>query len=150
MDKINFVNDSEPELSAENLNQMQTNVENAINEIVEVITNENGTAIKYSNGIMICKHKHTGNTFACTANIAGRYYFTDVNNSEGNTFIWKFPASFISTDDLVVNLSIKSNAYTVSSLGYTSTEQVTGYGITPYSVTSCTFEWHFTAIGRWE
>ena len=36
MDKINFVNDSEPELSAENLNQMQDNIENAIEERAKV------------------------------------------------------------------------------------------------------------------
>lgn len=35
MDKINFVNNSEPDLSAENLNLLQTNVENAINDVSE-------------------------------------------------------------------------------------------------------------------
>lgn len=34
MEKINFVNNSTPYLSAENLNQMQSNVENAINGVV--------------------------------------------------------------------------------------------------------------------
>lgn len=33
MEKINFANNSEPYLSAENLNQMQTNMENAIDEV---------------------------------------------------------------------------------------------------------------------
>lgn len=38
MDKINFVNNSEPDLSAENLNLLQTNVENAINNVEQVKT----------------------------------------------------------------------------------------------------------------
>lgn len=36
MDKIDFVNNSEPDLSAENLNLLQTNVENAINNVEQV------------------------------------------------------------------------------------------------------------------
>ena len=42
MEKINFVNNSEPYLSAENLNQLQTNIENAINGFV-LYENESGT-----------------------------------------------------------------------------------------------------------
>lgn len=42
MDKINFVNNSEPDLSAENLNLLQTNVENAIISKKQV-TIKNGT-----------------------------------------------------------------------------------------------------------
>ena len=37
MDKINFINNAEPAISAENLNQMQTNAENAINNIWKTI-----------------------------------------------------------------------------------------------------------------
>ena len=37
MEKITFVNNSEPYLSAENLNQLQTNIENAINEAAKKI-----------------------------------------------------------------------------------------------------------------
>ena len=33
MEKVNFVNDSEPDISAENLNLMQNNIENAIAEM---------------------------------------------------------------------------------------------------------------------
>lgn len=43
MEKITFVNNSEPYLSAENLNQLQTNIENAIKETystTEVKTNK--------------------------------------------------------------------------------------------------------------
>lgn len=40
MDKINFVNDSLPALSAQNLNQLQTNVENAIDATSTYLTSE--------------------------------------------------------------------------------------------------------------
>ena len=45
MDKIDFKNSQEPDLSAENLNQMQTNIENAINDknIISVGLSENVT-----------------------------------------------------------------------------------------------------------
>ena len=55
MNKINFVNNSEPALSAETLNQMQDNMEEATT--IETITNENGTAIKYPDGTMIFCNK---------------------------------------------------------------------------------------------
>lgn len=42
MEKINFVNDSEPYLSAENLNKMQSNIETAINGVV-LYENETGS-----------------------------------------------------------------------------------------------------------
>jgi hypothetical protein len=43
MKKINFVNNSEPYLNAENLNQLQTNIENAINEKNYLIATSTGT-----------------------------------------------------------------------------------------------------------
>lgn len=45
MDKIDFKNNQEPDLSAETLNQMQTNIENAINDknIISVGLSENVT-----------------------------------------------------------------------------------------------------------
>lgn len=43
MKKINFVNNSEPYLSAENLNQMQDNIEEAINEKNYIVATSSGT-----------------------------------------------------------------------------------------------------------
>lgn len=64
MDKINFVNNGQPAINDTNLNQMQTNIENAINAIiVESGSNSNGTYIKWSDGTMICiKRKVFGST----------------------------------------------------------------------------------------
>lgn len=38
MDKINFVNNQAPALNATNLNQLQTNVENFVNERISTLT----------------------------------------------------------------------------------------------------------------
>jgi hypothetical protein len=54
MNKINFQNGITP-LNDTNLNQMQDNVEDAINNSTETIKNVNGTAIKYPDGTLICK-----------------------------------------------------------------------------------------------
>ena len=54
MEKINFVNGQSPYISATNLNNLQDNVGNAINEIIESGSNENGKYIKFSDGTLIC------------------------------------------------------------------------------------------------
>ena len=54
MEKINFVNNSEPYLSAENFNQMQDNIEDAISEVVGNGLNSNGEFTKFSNGTIHC------------------------------------------------------------------------------------------------
>lgn len=58
MEKINFVNNEAPYLSAENLNQMQDNIENAISGVVESGSNSNGSWIKYADGTMIIRQKY--------------------------------------------------------------------------------------------
>lgn len=56
MNKIDFVNNGQPSINDTNLNQMQTNIENAINAIiVESGSNANGSYIKWSDGTMICR-----------------------------------------------------------------------------------------------
>lgn len=56
MKKITFINNGAPYISAENLNQMQDNIEESINEIIETGSNENGYYEKYSNGVLKCYH----------------------------------------------------------------------------------------------
>lgn len=55
MNKIDFVNNGQPAINDTNLNQMQTNIENAINGIVESGSNANGNYIKFADGTMICR-----------------------------------------------------------------------------------------------
>lgn len=54
MEKIQWKNNEPPAISAENLNQMQDNVENAINGVVESGSNSNGNWIRYVDGTQIC------------------------------------------------------------------------------------------------
>jgi len=46
MEKINFVNNSEPYLSAENLNQLQTNIENEIKKLKVRFKNVTGLTLE--------------------------------------------------------------------------------------------------------
>lgn len=57
MNKINFVNGQAPYINGTNPNKMQDNIENAINEIVESGSNDNGNWIKYADGTMIVTQK---------------------------------------------------------------------------------------------
>lgn len=56
MQKIDFQNypNTTTPVDADNLNDLQDNVEEAINEIVESNSNINGNYIKYVDGTMIC------------------------------------------------------------------------------------------------
>lgn len=60
MDKINFVNNSEPALNDTNLNLMQTNIENAINEVdnkikADLVINQEIDTGKYYHGKKVYK-----------------------------------------------------------------------------------------------
>ena len=147
MDKINFQNGITA-LNEVNLNQMQDNIEEAIDNSIETITNENGTAIKYPDGTMICRKRIMGNSFSCTATKGN--YFYDTNSETENIKQWTFPQPFISTDDLTISGLVASKAYSMTSLGSITTEAVTVYCVLPYSVSSITFDWNLTAIGRWK
>lgn len=73
LEKIGFINNGQPAINDINLNQLQTNVQNAlddartktdtaIGEIIESGSNANGSYIKWSDGTMICfKRVNFGN-----------------------------------------------------------------------------------------
>lgn len=61
MEKINFINNSQPAVNDTNLNKLQDNVENAISETIESSNNANDNYIKYADGTMICTGSYTGN-----------------------------------------------------------------------------------------
>jgi len=56
MQKINFQNlpNTTTPVSATNLNQLQTNVENGINGVIDSGSNANGYYVKYQDGTLIC------------------------------------------------------------------------------------------------
>lgn len=55
MQKINFndLPNTETPINSSNLNQLQTNVENAINGIIESGSNDNGSYVKFADGTLI-------------------------------------------------------------------------------------------------
>ena len=119
-----------------------------LNKITDSGSNANGNYIKYQDGTMICWTRIEGATHQNEANISGRYYFTDNNNSSENVKSWTFPAAFITYP--TVTLSVNSSAYTMTSLGYVNGTATSGYCVTPYAVDSVKFIWNFFAIGKWK
>ena len=93
MQKINFQDlpSTTTPLSANNLNQLQTNVENAINGVIESGSNANGSYVKYSDGTLIQYNNATVNDQA-------------ISNQYGNTGLYTgtrtitFPISFLDTN----------------------------------------------------
>lgn len=92
MEKINFVNGESPYISATNLNNLQNNVENAINGIIESGSNANGNYIKYADGTLICYGRAS---MSFSINIAyGSVFRSDVQSIS-------LPYSFIDTNYVV-------------------------------------------------
>ena len=96
MDKIDFVNNGQPAINDTNLNQMQTNIENAINSIiVESGSNANGSYIKWSDGTMICR-KYINFGQKAISNEWGSFY-----ESEKMT-IGNYPEPFIEIPQIFI------------------------------------------------
>lgn len=88
MDKIVWINGQAggTPLSAENLNQQETNMENAIDDvqtyaesIVESGTNVNGKYIKFKDGTMICTKKVTFNSVSVNQSAGSLYHSSALN-----------------------------------------------------------------------
>jgi hypothetical protein len=80
------------DLNANTFNQLQDNVEDAINEVVESGSNENGSWIKWSDGTMICTRVIPVNSV--TINTAwGTMYVYEDNNT------YNFAQEFIDVPD---------------------------------------------------
>lgn len=95
MEKINFINNSQPAINDTNLNKLQDNVEdlikteqttsdedtyscNYINGIVESGSNTNGNYIKYIDGTLICTKVVSG-TYQCNQSDGSIYKTQDIN-----------------------------------------------------------------------
>lgn len=70
------------------------------NEEVEIITNSNGTAVKYPDGRMECSYLMNLGTGLAVTKVYGSVYITN------NTFTWTFPVAFkqIPTDIQVTGM----------------------------------------------
>lgn len=143
MNKIDFVNNGQPAINDTNLNQMQTNIENAINGIIESGSNANGNYIKFSDGTMIC-----------TKSVI---VSTKIENPWGNLFeslqidLGNFPVSFIETPVLSVNKTIGRGSWIELVEGTTNSAIGNTYLVSAVSTTSTTnITINIIAIGKWK
>ena len=145
MEKINFINNQAPALNATNLNQLQTNIENAINSVVESGSNNNGSWIKYSDGTMICRKS---------------VQFTDVavDNSWGGLFISNdiscglFAQEFVGIPDISRDLKYVNEKCWLLPSSYTSVDYNNAGAITLVKISSSTISGTISiiAIGKWK
>lgn len=146
MTKINFTNlpDTSTPLNATNMNALQTNVENAIGEIVESGTNTNGSYVKYSNGTMIC-HKQVSINANITASWGTLY---DTGNQDID--LGNYAQPFVGN---VPQVSITMASANGCWLEGCTNRTLTSYGkIVLASATSKTASvaYDLIAIGKWK
>ena len=145
MEKINFKNGQAPALNATNLNQLQTNIENAINSVVESGSNNNGSWIKYSDGTMICRKSIP---------------FTDVaiNNSWDQFFIssdiecGKFAQEFVETPNISRDLKYTTGMCMLMQSSYTPVDYDNAGAVVLVRGSSLTISGAISiiAIGKWK
>ena len=141
MEKITFVNNSEPYLSAENLNQLQTNIENAIRETystTEVKTNKmwvDGKSI-YSKAIPItmqssAEQKNYDIGISDLNSICNFYGI--IYNSTNSTR----PLPFIDANDITNNIRMDiQNGTTLRITTGAGWSDYTGYVVIEYTKTT--------------
>jgi hypothetical protein len=148
MTKINFQNlpNTTTPVNATNLNALQTNVETAINGVVESGTGTNSYYVKYADGTMICVGRKETGTITWTADPAGAYL------ADG-TFS-NFPATFYSAP--YVSKSIEyitpTNRYVdICGQGQPSTTNAGSFNLkTFWNATNTNVRAVYVAIGRWK
>lgn len=142
MEKINFVNGQSPYISATNLNNLQDNVENAINGIIESGSNSNGSYIKFSDGTMICR-KTMSYTNIAINNAWGSLYESNSSLNIGN-----YAMPFINVPEISITpcnpiIIEKFGDATASSFG-------TFFAVKPKTAEKETFTINCIAIGKWK
>ena len=142
MDKINFVNKGQPAINDTNLNQMQTNIENAINAIkVESGSNTNGSYIKFSDGTMICR-KYINFGQKAISNTWGSFY-----ESEKIT-IGNYPKPFIEIPQIFImplnTFFIEKDSTSISKTSWGDFYATRPASATMYIPVDC------FAIGKWK
>ena len=148
MDKINFQNlpNTTTPVSAGNLNLLQTNVENAINGVVESGSNSNGYYVKFDDGTMIQCGEATKTIATNAALTSGGY------RSSGFTF--DFPIDFYEPPKSVVansvSINLDANGVLITSSSTTKSRfQAVWWSINSNS-TSRDGVIMWQAIGRWK
>lgn len=147
MDKINFVNNGQPAINDTNLNQMQTNIENAINAIiVESGSNANGNYIKWSDGTMICYKNFSG-----TVKITESWYNLYETSAANALDFGNYPQSFIETPLLFTQFYGGNSQWINGWVDNTRTASKVGKAIvcSASSKTAGAY-YNILAIGRWK
>lgn len=142
MEKINFKNGQAPALNATNLNQLQTNIENAINGVVESGSNDDGSWIKYSDGTMFC-YKTTGEIDMNITTPWGSLY-------EGNVSLGNLPAEFIETPKVFVTPFGSGMLIEQGGINASETSWGAATCVRPNSVENVKARFHLMAIGKWK
>lgn len=148
MEKIIFEDlpSTKTPINATNLNQLQTNVENAISAIVESGSNINGSWIKFEDGTMIWWGSITLETIEIT-NSFGSLYRT-AGNTYGNV---GFGISFKEKPKIFASLSGNYNAW-LSTVGKNATATETGTIMLVSATNEVVWEEtiSYLAIGKWK
>ena len=115
MDKINFVNNSEPALSAENLNQMQDNIENGIR------------AEKLKTKVFLQSFNNVGNSNETGVNVDFSTMFPNLNASDVVAINVEIINVYETWDRTFANMLYKANniPQTLQIRSYATTQQIT-------------------------
>ena len=136
-------------ISSTNLNQLQTNIENAINGVVESGSNNNGEWIKYANGTMICKGTWNIGAYTTGGNTIGNLWYGDIN-------IWhQFPQPFVSRptvnfDIYDIRNDFGGGLWVQKKANSIETARFGGFRILSATNTSMNVSIDFIAIGNWK
>lgn len=132
-------------INATNLNLLQTNVETAINSVVESGSNDNGSWIKYSDGTLVQYGNVTKSINIKTISNSTGWYYDD-----GYAIV--FPIKFVDTNYFVEVKSalgslITLNVYSITNYQNSLCEFNLSSNV-EYSNSSYKFRWF--AIGKWK
>ena len=143
MEKIQFKNNEAPYLSAENLNQLQTNIETAISEVVESGSNENGEWTKWADGTMICTLTKTFTGVDITT-VWGSLYESSSALNLGN-----LPQTFIEPAKIFI---FPNRTFFIerSNAGNQATQWGSFYPVRPVSESDFNLGVDCIAIGKWK
>ena len=146
MQKINFQNlpNTTTPVNATNLNQLQTNVENAINDVIDSGSNTNGNYIKYDDGTLICWNEVT--TSVAMTDASAGFYRSGFISPFPN-----FPITFIARPQMFISSQSSGQYITFLLKGYppstTNPNDLRVYG-TWSSTQNIIFS--YLAIGKWK
>lgn len=132
------------------LNDMSGNIEKIIGQIengIEIVENDNGKAIKFSNGIMICSNTQTFSDVKIAAAWGSMY----ASSGDPRDFD-PYPVPFVEVPECVISIKLVTNDCWLCSLGglESLTNPIRWQLIRPNSLTVGTVKLNYIAIGKWK